>query len=118
VSPGWSSYGAAKAATVQWVRNVGAEEELRGHRCCGGPGQGRHRDAGDDVDLRAARSHRDLEAALGGAVEAPGPATEFQRDPTCFIRRSLEFEALSTAWCRLLSLAGQARSPVVSERLG
>ena len=30
VYPGWSSYGAAKAATDQWVRDVGAEQELRG----------------------------------------------------------------------------------------
>jgi benzil reductase ((S)-benzoin forming) len=28
--PGWSSYGAAKAAVDQWVRTVGAEQELRG----------------------------------------------------------------------------------------
>lgn len=27
---GWSSYGAGKAAIDQWVRNVGAEQELRG----------------------------------------------------------------------------------------
>ena len=30
VYPGWSSYGAAKAGVDQWVRNVGAEQELRG----------------------------------------------------------------------------------------
>ena len=30
VYPGWSSYGAAKAATDQWVRNVGAEQSIRG----------------------------------------------------------------------------------------
>ena len=30
VYPGWSSYGAGKAAVDQWVRNVGAEQELRG----------------------------------------------------------------------------------------
>ena len=30
VYPGWSSYGAAKAAIDQWVRNVGAEQKLRG----------------------------------------------------------------------------------------
>lgn len=30
VYPGWSSYGAAKAAVDQWVRTVGAEQELRG----------------------------------------------------------------------------------------
>jgi benzil reductase ((S)-benzoin forming) len=30
VYPGWSSYGAAKAAVDQWVRNAGAEQELRG----------------------------------------------------------------------------------------
>lgn len=30
VYPGWSSYGAAKAAVDQWVRNVGAEQEIRG----------------------------------------------------------------------------------------
>lgn len=28
--PGWSSYGASKAAVDQWVRNVGAEQEIRG----------------------------------------------------------------------------------------
>ncbi len=28
--PGWSSYGAAKAAVDQWVRTVGAEQEQRG----------------------------------------------------------------------------------------
>ena len=30
VYPGWSSYGAAKAATDQWVRDVGAEQSTRG----------------------------------------------------------------------------------------
>lgn len=30
VYPGWSSYGASKAAVDQWVRNVGAEQDLRG----------------------------------------------------------------------------------------
>jgi NAD(P)-dependent dehydrogenase (short-subunit alcohol dehydrogenase family) len=30
VYPGWSSYGAAKAAVDQWVRDVGAEQALRG----------------------------------------------------------------------------------------
>lgn len=30
IYPGWSSYGAAKAATDQWVRDVGAEQEMRG----------------------------------------------------------------------------------------
>ncbi len=30
VYPGWSSYGAAKAAVDQWVRTVGAEQERRG----------------------------------------------------------------------------------------
>ncbi len=30
VYPGWSSYGAAKAATDQWVRNAGAEQDIRG----------------------------------------------------------------------------------------
>ena len=30
VYPGWSSYGAGKAAVDQWVRNVGAEQERRG----------------------------------------------------------------------------------------
>jgi benzil reductase ((S)-benzoin forming) len=30
VYPGWSSYGAGKAALDQWVRNVGAEQEERG----------------------------------------------------------------------------------------
>ena len=30
VYPGWSSYGAAKAAVDQWVRNVGAEQSIRG----------------------------------------------------------------------------------------
>ncbi|MGH9126186.1 MAG: SDR family NAD(P)-dependent oxidoreductase [Acidimicrobiales bacterium] len=30
VYPGWSSYGAAKAAVDQWVRNAGAEQDLRG----------------------------------------------------------------------------------------
>lgn len=29
VYPGWSSYGAAKAAVDQWVRNVGAEQHAR-----------------------------------------------------------------------------------------
>ncbi|MGH2721292.1 MAG: SDR family NAD(P)-dependent oxidoreductase [Actinomycetota bacterium] len=32
VYPGWSSYGAAKAAVDQWVRDVGAEQDLRGGR--------------------------------------------------------------------------------------
>lgn len=32
VYPGWSSYGAAKAAVDQWVRDAGAEQELRGGR--------------------------------------------------------------------------------------
>lgn len=30
VYPGWSSYGAAKAAVDRWVANVGAEQDLRG----------------------------------------------------------------------------------------
>lgn len=30
VYPGWASYGAAKAAVDQWVRNVGAEQAIRG----------------------------------------------------------------------------------------
>jgi benzil reductase ((S)-benzoin forming) len=30
VYPGWTSYGAAKAATDQWVRDAGAEQDLRG----------------------------------------------------------------------------------------
>lgn len=30
VYPGWSSYGAGKAAVDQWVRNVGAEQNKRG----------------------------------------------------------------------------------------
>ncbi len=30
VYPGWSSYGAAKAAVDQWVRDVGAEQSIRG----------------------------------------------------------------------------------------
>lgn len=30
VYPGWASYGAAKAATDQWVRDVGAEQQARG----------------------------------------------------------------------------------------
>ncbi|HEX4365092.1 MAG TPA: SDR family NAD(P)-dependent oxidoreductase [Solirubrobacteraceae bacterium] len=30
VYPGWASYGAAKAALDQWVRDAGAEQELRG----------------------------------------------------------------------------------------
>jgi benzil reductase ((S)-benzoin forming) len=30
VYPGWTSYGAAKAGMDQWVRNAGAEQELRG----------------------------------------------------------------------------------------
>lgn len=30
VYPGWASYGAAKAAVDQWVRDVGAEQESRG----------------------------------------------------------------------------------------
>lgn len=30
VYPGWTSYGAAKAALDQWVRDAGAEQELRG----------------------------------------------------------------------------------------
>lgn len=30
VYPGWSAYGAAKAAVDQWVRNVGAEQAIRG----------------------------------------------------------------------------------------
>lgn len=30
VYPGWASYGAGKAAVDQWVRNVGAEQDVRG----------------------------------------------------------------------------------------
>jgi benzil reductase ((S)-benzoin forming) len=30
VYPGWSSYGAAKAAVDQWVRDAGAEQDIRG----------------------------------------------------------------------------------------
>jgi len=33
VYEGWSAYGAGKAAVDQWVRTVGAEQELRGGRC-------------------------------------------------------------------------------------
>jgi benzil reductase ((S)-benzoin forming) len=33
VYPGWSSYGAGKAAVDQWVRTVGAEQDLRDGRC-------------------------------------------------------------------------------------
>jgi benzil reductase ((S)-benzoin forming) len=33
VYPGWSSYGAGKAAVDQWVRTAGAEQEIRGGRC-------------------------------------------------------------------------------------
>lgn len=33
VYPGWSAYGAGKAAVDQWVRTAGAEQELRGGRC-------------------------------------------------------------------------------------
>jgi len=33
VYPGWTSYGAGKAALDQWVRTAGAEQELRGGRC-------------------------------------------------------------------------------------
>jgi NAD(P)-dependent dehydrogenase (short-subunit alcohol dehydrogenase family) len=33
VYPGWSAYGAGKAALDQWVRTVGAEQERRGGRC-------------------------------------------------------------------------------------
>jgi benzil reductase ((S)-benzoin forming) len=33
VYPGWSSYGAGKAAVDQWVRTAGAEQELRGASC-------------------------------------------------------------------------------------
>ncbi len=33
VYPGWSSYGAGKAAVDQWVRTVGAEQARRGGRC-------------------------------------------------------------------------------------
>lgn len=32
VYPGWSAYGAGKAAVDQWVRTVGAEQEARGGR--------------------------------------------------------------------------------------
>ncbi|HEV3401215.1 MAG TPA: SDR family NAD(P)-dependent oxidoreductase [Acidimicrobiales bacterium] len=40
VYPGWASYGAAKAAVDQWVRNVGAEQQERGgvHVMAIGPG--------------------------------------------------------------------------------
>jgi benzil reductase ((S)-benzoin forming) len=33
VYPGWSAYGAGKAAVDQWVRTAGAEQALRGGRC-------------------------------------------------------------------------------------
>src|SRR5262245_9982988 len=33
VYPGWSSYGAGKAAVDQWVRTAGAEQDLRGGHC-------------------------------------------------------------------------------------
>ncbi|UCE85633.1 MAG: SDR family NAD(P)-dependent oxidoreductase [Deltaproteobacteria bacterium] len=33
VYPGWSSYGAGKAAVDQWVRTAGAEQARRGGRC-------------------------------------------------------------------------------------
>jgi benzil reductase ((S)-benzoin forming) len=33
VYPGWTSYGAGKAAVDHWVRTAGAEQELRGGQC-------------------------------------------------------------------------------------
>lgn len=33
VYPGWTNYGAGKAALDQWVRTAGAEQELRGGHC-------------------------------------------------------------------------------------
>lgn len=33
VYPGWSGYGAGKAAMDHWVRTAGAEQAARGHRC-------------------------------------------------------------------------------------
>ena len=33
VYPGWTSYGAGKAAMDQWVRTAGAEQARRGDRC-------------------------------------------------------------------------------------
>jgi len=41
VYPGWSSYGAGKAAVAQWTRTAGAEQARRGRRCrvvCVAPG--------------------------------------------------------------------------------
>ena len=41
VYPGWSSYGAGKAAVAQWTRTAGAEQAHRGRRCrvvCVAPG--------------------------------------------------------------------------------
>jgi len=33
IYPGWTAYGAGKAAVDQWVRTAGAEQERRGGRC-------------------------------------------------------------------------------------
>lgn len=55
VYPGWSSYGAAKAAVDQWVRNVGAEQGQDGVQVLAvAPGTV---DTGMQSQLRAAEEH-------------------------------------------------------------
>jgi benzil reductase ((S)-benzoin forming) len=56
VYPGWSSYGAGKAAVDQWVRNAGAEQSVRGgvQVLSVGPGTV---DTGMQAQLRDATEH-------------------------------------------------------------
>ncbi|CAN5756660.1 SDR family oxidoreductase [soil metagenome] len=56
VYPGWSSYGAAKAATDQWVRNVGAEQAQRGGARVVAVGPGTV-DTGMQARMRATSEH-------------------------------------------------------------
>lgn len=81
VYPGWSSYGASKAAVDQWVRNVGAEQEVRGgvHVLAVAPGtvdtgmQAQIRDTPED-DFPQRRKFVDLHES-GGLADPAGVAT-------------------------------------------
>ncbi|MDQ6615956.1 MAG: SDR family NAD(P)-dependent oxidoreductase [Actinomycetota bacterium] len=79
VYPGWSSYGAAKAAVNQWVRDVGAEQDLRAQGGAGGGGDGGGRDgSGRDGSGRdgSGGGGRERRSGKGGGIQvlavAPG----------------------------------------------
>ena len=77
VYPGWSSYGAAKAAVDQWVRNVGAEQELRGgvHVVAVAPGTvdtGMQRMIRDTPEASFPQRQKFVDLHEGGRLADPG----------------------------------------------